>query len=290
MSTFMRLTTRLARFLVAVGCACLLAGTAGADFITPSWRGAATTTWYQWGNPPGFGEGVLISEDPELYSYAPTNSQVPDPAPGGTASLVTPMVPSPGTGNLYNFSSLPVSLAVPSFLTSGTAGTVVLQVRGFLGEFGSFIGAPTILSGTGQIAFDAFEQLSSEIVNTFQGPQTRVERLYGWTSIAGVDGPVEISMLKGNHASLIALSVDTLAAVPEPTSAALAAAAALMAAGHAGRRFVRRRRSASASDGVAPAVLPSSNCSSSSPSSACSSGSCSPPCRRPESPRGAAGA
>ena len=288
MSTFMSLITRPTRFLVAVGCACLLAGTAAADFITPTWRGDATATWYQWGNPPGFGVGDEISED--LFSYAPSSSQVPDPAPGGTASLVTPMVPSPGSGNLYNFSSLPVSLSVPSFLTSGSAGTVVLQVRGFLGEFGTFIGTPTILSGTSQLAFDAYEQLSSEIVNTFQGPQTRVERLYGWTSIAGVDGPVEISMLKGNHASLIAFSVDTLAAVPEPTSAALAAAAALVAAGHTGRRFVRRRRSASASDGVALAGSPSSNCSSSSPSSACSSGSCSPPCSRPESPRGAAGA
>jgi hypothetical protein len=277
---------------------CSLPGTAAAEFLVPSWRGNANTTWYQWANP--YGTETSLGGDPELFSYAPGNSAVPSRAPSGTASLVTPLIPI-STGNFYNgsfgfgtFTPDTFTLSVPSFLQSGSAGTIWLQVRGALGEFNSFISTPRLTVGSGSAAATLVQQVVTGTAGGGGFGSTVVESLYAWDSVVTGGGLLTIEFENANHVSLMALSVDTatITAVPEPTTAAMAAAAALAAAGHAGRRFVRRRRVATDTDLDAgtPAGSPSSSCSSSSPSSACSSGSCSRPCNRRGSPPAAASA
>lgn len=270
--------------LVAAACPCLLAGTAAAEFLTPSWRGTATATWYQWANP--YGSETSLGGDPELFSYAPQAATVPAIAPSGTPRLVTPLVPV-GSGNFYNgsfgfgtFRPDTFSLSVPSFLQPGSAGTIWLQVRGSLGEFNSFITTPRLTVGNGSAPAALVRQVTTGTAGGGGFGSTVVETLYAWDPIVTDGGLLEIEFENANHVSLTALSVDTTAAavVPEPTAAALAAAAALVAAGRAGQRRLRRRP---ASDGPDGAASPSSNCSSSLPSSACSSASSSRPCKPP---------
>lgn len=282
--------------VVVAALLCILPGTAAAEFLVPSWRGSAGATWYQWANP--YGAETSLGGDPELFSYAPGNSAVPSPAPSGTASLVTPLVPI-GSGNFYNgsfgfgtFTPDTFTLSVPSFLQSGSAGTVMLQVRGSLGEFGSFISSPRLMVGSGSVAASLIQQVTTGTAGGGGQSSTVVEALYAWDSIVTDGGLLEIEFENANHVSLMSLSVDasaTIAAVPEPTSASLAAAA-LVGMGGAIRRFVRRRRSFTTPNPVVgtPAGSRSSSCSSSSPSSVCSSGSCSRRCsRREKAPVGA---
>lgn len=260
------------------------------EFLTPSWRGNSGATWYQWANP--YGTETSLGGDPELFSYAPSNSAVPTPTPSGTASLVTPLIPI-GTGNFYNgsfgfgtFRPDTFTLSVPSFLQSGSAGTIMLQVRGALGEFNAFISTPRLTVGSGSVAATLLQQVTTGTAGGGGQSSTVVESLYAWESVVTGGGLLQIAFENANHVSLMAFSVDTSATVvpvPEPTTAAMAAAAALAAAGQAGRRFVRRRRATIDTDLDAgtPADSPSSSCSSSSRSSECSSGSCCPPCSRP---------
>jgi hypothetical protein len=266
-------------FVASLVASCLLAGPAFADFITPSWRGTADTTWYQWANP--YGTETSLGGDPELFSYAPGSSFVPAPAPSGSASLVTPLVPI-STGNLYNgafgigtFAPDPFTLSVPSFLESGSAGTVTLQVRGSLGFGGMFISTPQLLVGSGSVAATLVQQVVTGTAGGGGFGSSTVESLYAWNSVATDGGELQIVFTNGNHVSLMGFSVDTsrtVAVVPEPTSAASAAAGVLAAAGLAGRRLLRRRRRATSppapTGGPAPAS-PSSSSSSSSPSSRC---------------------
>ena len=289
---------RSIRLALLAAVACGLPGTAAADFVTPSWRGAADATWYQWANP--YGTETSLGGDPELFSYAPGSSDVPSPAPPGTASLVTPLVPI-STGNFYNgsfgfgtFTPDTFTLSVPSFLQSGSAGTIMLQVRGSLGEFNSFISTPRLTIGAGTAPATLLQQVTTGSAGGGGFGNTVVESLYAWDSVVTNGGLLQIAFENANHVSLMAFSVDTsatVAPVPEPTTAAMAAAAALAASGLAGRRFVRRPRPADTdTEQAAPAGLPSSSCSSSSRSSGCSSGSCSRPCNRPGKPPDAAGA
>jgi len=242
-----------------------------------------------------------LGGNPELFSYASGSSFVPSPAPAGTASLVTPLIPI-STGNFYNgsfgggaFTPDTFRLSVPSFLQSGSAGTIWLQVRGSLGESNSFISTPRLTVGSGSAAATLVRQVTTGSAGGGGFGSTVVESLYAWDSIVTDGGLLQVAFENANHVSLMAFSVDTsatVAAVPEPTTAAMAAAAALAAAGHAGRKFVRRRRTSTDTDLDAgtPVGSPSSSCSSSSRSSGCSSGSCSRPCNRPAKAPDAAGA
>jgi hypothetical protein len=275
------------RGCVVAAIVCGLPGTAAAGFLVPSWRGNADATWYQWSNP--YGTETSLGGDPELFSYAPGSSAVPSPAPFGAASLVTPLIPI-GTGNFYNgsfgigtFTPDTFTLSVPSFLQSGSAGTILLQVRGSLGADNVFISTPQLTAGSGSVDATLLQQVTTGSAGGGGFGSTVVESLYAWDTVVTDGGLLEIEFENASHVSLMALSVDTVAAVPvpEPTSASLAAAA-LGAAGGAIRRLVRRRRSFTTPNPVAgtPAGSPSSSCSSSSPLSACSSGSCSRPCSR----------
>jgi hypothetical protein len=276
-----------------------LPGTAAAEFLVPSWRGASDATWYQWANP--YGTETSLGGDPELFSYAPGNSSVPSPAAFGAASLVTPLIPI-GTGNFYNgsfgfgtFTPDTFTLSVPSFLQSGSAGTIWLQVRGSLGAGNVFISTPRLTVGSGSATATLVQQVVTGSAGGGGFGSTVVESLYAWDPVVTDGGLLKIEFENANHVSLMAFSIDTSATVvpvPEPTTAAMAAAAALAAAGHAGRRFVRRRRAATDTDidSGMPVGSPSSSCSSSSRSSACSSGSCSRPCNRRGNPPAAASA
>jgi hypothetical protein len=242
------------------------------EFLVPAWRGESDATWYQWANP--YGTETLIRGDPELYSYAPGNFAVPAPAPSGTARLVTPLVPI-STGNFYNgsFGAGPFvpdtfTLSVPSLLQSGSAGTVVLQVRGSLGEFGAFISTPRLTVGGGTVPASLLQQVTTGSAGGGGFGSTVVESLYAWESVVTGGGLLQIAFENANHVSLMAVSVDTVATVapvPEPTTAAMAAAAALAAAGLAGRRRLRRRPAAARASAAAVETLegsPSSSCSS----------------------------
>ena len=287
------------RLALLAAAACGLPGTAAAEFLPPSWRGAAGTTWYQWANP--YGTETSLGGDPELFSYATGSSAVPAPAPSGSASLVTPLVPI-GTGNFYNgsfgvgtFTPDTFTLSVPSFLQSGSAGTIMLQFRGSLGAGGAFVSTPRLTVGAGTAPATLLQQVTTGSAGGGGFGSTVVESLYAWESVVTDGGLLQIAFENANHVSLMAFSVDTsatVAPVPEPTTAAMAAAAALAASGLAGRRFVRRRRASADQDADAssPAGSPSSSCSSSSRSLECSSGSCSRPCNRPGKPPDAAGA
>jgi len=262
------------------------------EFLVPSWRGASDATWYQWANPPGFGDETSLGGDPELFSYAPGSFAVPSPVPAGAAILVTPLIPI-GTGNFYNgiffgpgpFVPDTFTISIPSFLQSVSAGTVVLQVRGSLGENGVFISTPRLTVGAGTVSASLLQQVTTGSAGGGGFGSTVVESLYAWESVVTDDGLLQIAFENANHVSLMAFSVDTSATVvpvPEPTTAAMAAAAALAAAGCAARR-VRRRPSAARPPAAAAEAIersPSSNCSSSSRSSGCSSASCSRRCRR----------
>jgi hypothetical protein len=290
----LRRTMILAALTVITTIAALLCAPAESrgEFLEPAWRGDSDATWYQWANP--YGPETLISPDPELYSYAPGSSLVPTPAPSGTASLVTPLVPI-GTGNFYNgvffgpgpFVPDTFMLSVPSLLQSGSAGTIWLQVRGSLGEFNSFISTPRLAVGAGTVSASLLRQVTTGTAGGGGFGSTVVETLYGWESVVTDGGLLQIAFENANHVSLMAFSVDTsatVAPVPEPTTAAMAAAAALAAAGLAGRRRVRRRPAAQRAPAAGAEMLedsPSSNCSSSSRSSRCSSGSSCPPCNQP---------
>jgi hypothetical protein len=261
------------------------------EFLVPAWRGESDATWYQWANP--YGTETLISGDPELYSYAPGSFAVPAPAPSGTASLVTPLVPI-STGNFYNgsfgagsFVPDTFTLSVPSLLQSGSAGTIWLQVRGSLGEADSFISIPRLSVGAGAAPASLLRQVITGTAGGGGFGSTVVETLYAWESVVTDGGLLQIAFENANHVSLMAFSVDTsatVAPVPEPTTAAMAAAAALAAAGCAGRRRLLRRPAAARASVAAAETLegsPSSSCSSSSRSSPCSSDSSCPPCSRP---------
>lgn len=290
---------RSIRLALLAAVACGLPGTVAAEFLTPSWRGAPGATWYQWANP--YGTETSLGGDPELFSYAPGSSAVPAFAPSGTASLVTPLVPI-ATGNFYNgsfgfgtFTPDAFTLSVPSFLQSGSAGTIMLQVRGSLGEFNSFISTPRLTVGAGTAAATLLQQVTTGSAGGGGFGSTVVESLYAWESVVTDGGLLQIAFENANHVSLMAFSVDTsatVAPVPEPTTAAMAAAAALAAGGLSGRRFIRRRRPVAEQDAEAtsPAGSPSSSCSSSSRSLRRSSGSCSRPCNRPANLPDAAGA
>lgn len=280
---------RSIRLPLLAALACGLPGPAAADFLSPSWRGGPTATWYQWGNP--YGAETSLGGDPELFSYAPNSFAGPSPAPSSTASLVTPLVPI-STGNFYNgsfgfgtFTPDTFTLSVPSFLQASSAGTVMLQIRGSLGASNSFISTPRLTVGAGTVAASLLQQVTTGTAGGGGFGSTVVESLYAWESVVTDGGLLQIAFENANHVSLMAISVDTSATVvpvPEPTTAAMAAAAALAASGLAGRRFVRRRRPGGpASELAAPPASRSSSCSSSSRSSACSSGSCSRPCSRP---------
>ena len=261
--------------LAAVGVLSLVfcgPSTARGEFLSFAWRGEAGTAHYAWANP--FASPTSLGGSPELYSYAPNSQLLPSDPPTGTAAVVTAAFPG-SSGNFYTFAAEPFTLRSPSSLSAGDAGTIALQVRGFLGEAGGFLDG--IGLGSSKRAPDSTTLRSSQTVSPpgAPGPQTLVEYLYLWENVGDQSGSFEISFTKAAHGSLSGFAIDSsiaAEAVPEPTTAALAAAGALAVAGSAARRLLRRRRR----HAVAGAS-PSSSCSSSSPSSACSSGSC---CRR----------
>jgi hypothetical protein len=263
------------------------------EFLVPSWRGASDATWYQWANP--YGSETLVSSDPELYSYAPGSFGVPSPAPSGTATLVTPLTPI-GSGNFYNgsfgfgpFVPDTFALFVPSFLQPGLAGTVVLQVRGSLGENDVFISTPRLTVDAGTVSATLLQQVTTGTAGGGGFDSNVVESLYAWETVVTDGGLLQIEFENANHVSLMAFSVDTsatIAPVPEPgTTAAAAAAAAMAAAGYGRRRLLRRGRKQATEASAAAAersveVSPSSSCSSSSRSLPCSSGCSCQQCSR----------
>ena len=118
--------SRSIRLSLIVAVICCLPGTAAAAFLVPAWRGTSDATWYLWANPYG---------------------------------METPLIPI-STGNFYNgsfggggFTPDTFRLSVPSFLQSGSAGTIWLQVRGSLGESNSFISTPRLTVGSGSAAW-----------------------------------------------------------------------------------------------------------------------------------------
>jgi hypothetical protein len=260
------------------------------DFVMPSWRGAADATWYQWANPPGFSSPVVVPDsNPEAYSYAPSDSLVPALAPAGTATMVTRTLPI-GSGNLYSFAADPFTFTIPSFLTAGTPGTVVLQARATIGDQGALLTTPQLAVGGSTVGANLLQQVTVGTASG-DGNTTTVEQLlYSWDNVSTDGGPLTITFDKGAHVSVWAVSVDTtatVAPVPEPgTTAAAAAAAAMAAAGYGRRRLLRRGRQQATTASVSAAEQsversPSSSSSSSSPSSQSSSASCSQLFNRP---------
>jgi len=259
------------------------------EFLVPSWRGASDATWYQWANPPGFSSPVVVPHsNPEAYSYAPSESLVPALAPAGTATMVTRTLPI-GSGNLYSFAADPFTFTIPSFLTAGTPGTVVLQARATIGDQGALLTTPQLAVGGSTVGANLLQQVTVGTASG-DGNTTTVEQLlYSWDNVSTDGGPLTITFDKGAHVSVWAVSVDTtatVAPVPEPgTTAAAAAAAAMAAAGYGRRRLLRRsRKQATGAAAVATErsveVLPSSSCSSSSRSLPCSSGCSCQQCSR----------
>jgi hypothetical protein len=260
------------------------------ELLVPNWRGDSGATWYQWANPPGFSSPVAVPDsNPEEYSYAPSDSLVPAVAPSGTASMVTTTLPI-GSGNLYSFTADRFTFSIPSFLTAGAPGTILLRARATTGDQGSLLTTPQLVVGASTVAADLLRQVTVGTASGDGNNTTVEELLYAWGDVATDGGPLTITLDKGAHVSVWAFSVDTsaiIAPVPEPaTTAAAAAAAAMVAAGYGRRRLLRRCRKQVTGTVESAAEqpdegLPSSNSSSSSPSLPCSSESCSPRSSRP---------
>jgi hypothetical protein len=218
--------------------------------------------------------------NPEEYSYAPSDSLVPALAPSGTASMATTVLPI-GSGNLYSFTADQFTFSIPSFLTPGTPGTILLQARATIGDQGALLTTPQLVVGASSVAANLLRQVTVGTASGDGNNTTVEELLYAWGDVATDGGSLTITLDKGAHVSVWAFSVDTsasIAPVPEPaTTAAAAAAAAMVAAGYGRRRLLRRcRKQVTGTVGSAAEQpdegLPSSNCSSSSPSLPCSSG------------------